>query len=46
MAHDWLGPKTCLEDDWLGPRHGSVNGYNTVLEIQRKICKDGRQVRL
>ena len=30
---------------WLGPECASADGYITVLKIQMKICKDGRQVK-
>ena len=33
-------------DAWLGTGGASAYGYITVLIIQRKICKDGRQVKV
>ena len=38
-------PKRLILDAWQGPECVLVDGCITVLKIQMKICKDGRQVK-
>ena len=38
--------KILILDTWLGPVYASTGRYITVLKIQTKICKDGRQVKM
>ena len=38
--------KRLILDGFLGPACASTDWYITVLKIQTKICKDGRQVKM
>ena len=38
--------KRLILNVWLGPGCASTDWYITVLKIQTKICKDGRQVKM
>ena len=38
--------KRLILNAWLSPGCASADWYITVLKIQTKICKDGRQVKM